>query len=111
MEITYDYYRIFYYVAKYKSFSKAATILMGSQPNISRFMSNLESQLGCKLFIRSNRGVTLTLEGQKLYHHVSIAFQHLQAAELELAQDRSLEHGILTLAPVRSRSTYCFCLS
>ena len=44
MEITYDYYRIFYYVAKYKSFSKAATILMGSQPNISRFMSNLESQ-------------------------------------------------------------------
>ena len=90
MEITYDYYRIFYYVAKYKSFSKAATILMSSQPNISRFMSNLESQLGCKLFIRSNRGVTLTLEGQKLYHHVSIAFQHLQAAEMELAQDRSL---------------------
>ena len=98
MEITYDYYRIFYYVAKYKSFSKAATILMSSQPNISRFMSNLESQLGCKLFIRSNRGVTLTLEGQKLYHHVSIAFQHLQAAEMELAQDRSLEHGILTLS-------------
>ena len=30
MEITYDYYRIFYYVAKYKSFSKAATILMSS---------------------------------------------------------------------------------
>ena len=98
MEITYDYYRIFYYVAKYKSFSKAATILMSSQPNISRFMSNLESQLGRKLFIRSNRGVTLTLEGQKLYHHVSIAFQHLQAAEMELAQDRSLEHGILTLS-------------
>ena len=24
MEITYDYYRIFYYVAMYKSFSKAA---------------------------------------------------------------------------------------
>ena len=28
MEITYDYYRIFYYAAKYKSFSKAAEILM-----------------------------------------------------------------------------------
>lgn len=26
MEITYDYYRIFYYAAKYKSFSKAAEI-------------------------------------------------------------------------------------
>ena len=28
MEVTYDYYRIFYYAAKYKSFSQAATILM-----------------------------------------------------------------------------------
>ena len=26
MEITYDYYRIFYYVATYQSFSKAAKI-------------------------------------------------------------------------------------
>ena len=60
MEITYDYYRIFYYAAKYKSFSKAAEILMSNQPNITHFMNNLENQLGCRLFIRSNRGVTLT---------------------------------------------------
>ena len=63
MEITYDYYRIFYYAAKYKSFSKAAEILMSNQPNITHFMNNLENQLGCRLFIRSNRGVTLTREG------------------------------------------------
>ena len=54
MEITYDYYRIFYYAAKYKSFSKAAEILMSNQPNITHFMNNLENQLGCRLFIRSN---------------------------------------------------------
>ena len=35
MEITYDYYRIFYYVAMYKSFSKAAKVLMSNQPNIT----------------------------------------------------------------------------
>lgn len=45
MEITYDYYRIFYYVAKYKSFSKAANVLGSNQPNITKFMNNLESQL------------------------------------------------------------------
>lgn len=45
MEITYDYYRIFYYAAKYKSFSKAAEILMSNQPNITHFMNNLENQL------------------------------------------------------------------
>ena len=41
MEITYDYYRIFYYVAKYKSFSKAASALSSNQPNITKFMNNL----------------------------------------------------------------------
>ena len=97
MEITYDYYRIFYYAAKYKSFSKAAEILMSNQPNITHFMNNLENQLGCRLFIRSNRGVTLTREGEKLYKHVTIAYQHFQLAELELANDKSLQSGIITV--------------
>ncbi|MBE5985779.1 MAG: LysR family transcriptional regulator, partial [Paenibacillaceae bacterium] len=54
MDITYDYYRIFYYVATCKSFSKAAGLLSANQSNISRFINNLEHQLGCKLFVRSN---------------------------------------------------------
>ena len=97
MEITYDYYRIFYYAAKYKSFSKAAEVLMSNQPNITHFMNNLENQLGCRLFIRSNRGVTLTKEGEKLYKHVTIAYQHFQMAELELANDKSLQSGLITV--------------
>ena len=55
--ITFDYYRIFYFVAKYKSFTKAAEVLQNSQPNISRCMGNLEQELECKLFMRSNRGI------------------------------------------------------
>ena len=98
MEITYDYYRIFYYVAMYKSFSKAAKVLMSNQPNITHFMNNLENQLGCKLFVRSNRGVTLTAEGQKLYQHVSVAYQHLHEAEIELASERSMESGSITIS-------------
>ena len=34
--MTLDYYRIFYYVAKYKSFSKAARMLDNNQPNIRK---------------------------------------------------------------------------
>lgn len=97
MEITYDYYRIFYYVAKYKSFSRAAEVLMSNQPNITKFINNLENQIGCKLFVRSNRGVSLTPEGEKLYAHVSIAYTHLHMAELELASDQSLQSGIITI--------------
>ena len=33
--ITYDYYRIFYFVAQYHSFTKAAEILKNNQPNIT----------------------------------------------------------------------------
>ena len=45
--ITYDYYRIFYYVAQYKSFTRAAEALHNNQPNITRCMNNLESELNC----------------------------------------------------------------
>lgn len=97
MNITYDYYRIFYYVATYKSFSRAAGVLMSNQPNITHFICNLESQLNCQLFIRSNRGVTLTPEGEKLYAHVKIAYEHLSAAEQEITEDQSLASGVITI--------------
>lgn len=81
MSVSYDYYKLFYYVATYRSFNKAAAVLSNSQPNISRAIANLESQLGCKLFIRSSSGVTLTEEGEELYSHVEAAFKHLTAGE------------------------------
>ena len=65
MAVPYDYYRIFYYVAQHKSFTKAAEALGNNQPNITRCMNNLEQELGCKLFVRSHRGVSLTPEGER----------------------------------------------
>ena len=61
-------------------------------------MNNLENQLGCRLFVRSNRGVTLTQEGELLYQHVRIAYQQLHAAEVELAGKRSMESGSVTIS-------------
>lgn len=98
MSINYDYYRIFYYVARYKSFTQAANVLMNSQPNITRAIKNLEQEIGCTLFIRTNRTVQLTPEGEALYRHVSIAFEQLQAGEEEIAKGKGLEGGILRIA-------------
>lgn len=98
LNINYDYYRIFYYVARYGSFTRAAQILLNNQPNITRMIGKLEQELGCTLFIRQNRGVSLTPEGEKLYHHVSIAFEHILTGEEEIAKDRSLQSGIVTIA-------------
>lgn len=98
MNVSYDYYRVFYYVAKYKSFTGAAGALLNNQPNITRMIKKLEKELGCTLFIRQRRGVSLTPEGEKLYAHVSIAFEHILSGEQEIARDKSLQSGIVTIA-------------
>lgn len=95
--ITYDYYRIFYFAAQYQSFSKAAEILENNQPNITRCISNLEHELECKLFVRSNRGIRLTPEGERLFTHVAAAYEQLQCGEMELKKDRSLDSGHITI--------------
>lgn len=97
MNISYDYYRIFYYVAKQGSFTQAANMLLSNQPNITRAMKTLESELGCTLFVRSNKGVTLTAEGEALYSHISLAFDHIQTGEEEIAANKSLQKGIVSI--------------
>ena len=85
MNVNFEYYKIFYYVAKYENFTKAARGLGNSQPNITRAMNSLEQQIHSTLFCEnSNRGVQLTPEGQRLYTHVSAAMLQLWAAEEEL---------------------------
>lgn len=98
MNVNYDYYRIFYYVAKCGNLSQAARELVNNQPNLTRSIKNLEAELGCTLFSRTNRGVKLTPEGEQLYRHVKIAVEQLEAGEAELAQSRSLQTGTVFLA-------------
>lgn len=97
MYISYDSYRIFYYVAKYENVTQAAGVLLSNQPNVTRTIKNLEQELGCTLFVRSNRGMKLTPEGEKLYAHVRIAVEQIQAGEEELAMERSLQSGRIAI--------------
>ena len=98
MYVTWDYYKVFYYVAKYQTFTKAARVLGSNQPNVTHTMNRLEEQLGCVLFIRSNRGVTLTPEGELLYARVSSAAVQIQEAEEELSASATLEHGSISIS-------------
>ena len=86
MDVNFEYYKIFYYVAKYNNFTRAARVLGNSQPNVTRAMNCLEQQLHCTLLVRTNRGVFLTTEGEKLYTHVAAAMEQLFTAEEELAE-------------------------
>ncbi len=97
MNISYEYYKIFCYAARYGSISRAAAALMINQPNVTRTIRNLEAELGCKLFIRTNRGVTLTPEGERLYAHVRTAVEQITAGEEEIARSRSLQSGVIAV--------------
>ena len=98
MNINYDYYRIFYFVAKYGNISQAAKLLLNNQPNLTRTIKNLESELGCPLFSRTNRGMRLTPEGQKLYEHIKVAIEHIEAGEEEITESKNLQTGTVFVA-------------
>ena len=101
MYVDWEYYKIFYYVAKYRNFTKvtkAARVLGSNQPNITHTMNKLEDQLHCVLFIRSNRGVTLTPEGEMLYTRISSAAVQIQDAEEELSASATFEHGAISIS-------------
>ncbi len=97
MNISFEYYRIFYYVAKYENITKAAMVLKSSQPNVTRIIHILEDQLDCHLFLREPRGLKLTEEGKRLYAHVAIACQHLLDAEAEICRDKNIYAGAIEL--------------
>ena len=98
MFVNYDYYRIFYYVAKYGNLSQAARVLLSNQPNLTRTVKNLENELGCTLFFRTNRGMRLTPEGEKLFQHVKVALEHLEAGEAEITETKNLQSGTVFFA-------------
>lgn len=58
--------RAFLAVAEQGSFSLAAQTLHLTQPAVSKRIGSLEEQLGCRLFDRIGRGITLTEAGRLL---------------------------------------------
>ncbi len=51
------------------SISKAAASLYVSQPNLSRVMHAIETEMGKELLIRGNRGIMPTKTGEQLYYY------------------------------------------
>ena len=53
-------------VARCRSFSKAAQSLFMTQSALSAAVRETEAELGNQIFRRTNRGVTLTVDGEDL---------------------------------------------
>lgn len=93
MDINYELYKVFYYVATSLSFSEASKKLYISQSAVSQSIKTLEKKLGQPLFIRSTKKVQLTSAGQVLLKHVEPAMNLIARGETQLmnADSMSLE--------------------
>ena len=56
MTSNFEYYRIFYYVAKYGNLTRAASALNTSQPAVTRTIHKLEDDLGCPVIYPQQDG-------------------------------------------------------
>ena len=84
MDINYELYKVFYYVATSLSFSEASKQLYISQSAVSQSIKALEKKLDQTLFIRSTKKVRLTTEGEILLRHIEPAISLIKRGESQL---------------------------
>ena len=86
MDINYELYKVFYYVATTLSFSEASKKLYISQSAVSQSIKALEGKLSQTLFIRSTKKVRLTPEGEILLRHIEPAISLIRRGESQLLE-------------------------
>ena len=89
--------------ARNLNFRHAASELNVTQPSVSHTIRLLEEQLETQLFIRENRGVRLTDDGQTLYEAVRIGFVGIEKAVSSIGRQN---RNYVTIAVSTSMATY-----
>ena len=97
MNINLELYKVFYYVAKNESITRAANELSISQPAISKSIKTLEEQLNTQLFIRKRDGVSLTEAGELIYNKIKEAIELIDSAEDDIKSLTNLESGSINI--------------
>lgn len=95
-----DYHRLkaFLAAAECLNFTQAAERLYVSQSSLSKMISQLEADLGFKLFIRTNRSVYLTREGQVIYEKMKKTVDDLDEALITAKRMSGNRAGSFTLS-------------
>lgn len=97
MDVNYELYKVFYYVAVSLSFSEASKRLFISQSAVSQSIKVLEKKLGISLFIRSTKRVQLTPEGETLLRHIEPAMNLIKRGEAQIMEASNLGGGQLRI--------------
>ena len=89
MDINYELYKVFYYVADTLSFSEASKKLFISQSAVSQSVKTLEKKMNQTLFIRNTKKVQLTPEGEILLRHIEPAINLIKRGEAQILEASS----------------------
>ena len=73
-------------IADTGSMNEAAKLLFISQPSLSLALKELENEIGLELFKRTNRGVTVTPEGEEF-----LGYARQVVEQYQLVEDRYIE--------------------
>ena len=88
---------IFYFVAKQRSFSKAAQALSLSQPAVSIQVRELEKSFGTPLLHRTGRGPVLTDTGRIAFDYAQRIFALADEMQAAVRDQQGLKGGRLTI--------------
>ncbi len=105
MDIDFGYLRCFKAVAETGKVSKACLILNLSQPAISMQIKKLENQVGKILFQRTNRGLLLTVAGERLLEVANRAAE-LQQEALLILSSSDKPQGKVRIGTYTTASSY-----
>lgn len=96
--------KYFISVAQTLNFSEAARRNGISQPAISHHIGELEKQLGCQLFLRSRRSVTVTEQGLEFLPYAMQIVETAEKAAFQLSQREQGVGGHVTIAALTTSS-------
>lgn len=89
-----ELYRIFTIVANEKNITKASEKLNISQPAVTKHIKNLENALELRLFNRTNHGIELNSDGQKIYEEAKEAVETLNSIFVKYGKNRNINLGV-----------------
>lgn len=81
-------------VANSNSMGEAARTLFISQPSLSASIRELEKEIGIKLFIRSNRGISVTSEGKEFIGYARQVVEQFQLIETRYVDNEHVKKKI-----------------
>lgn len=85
-------------IAKTGSLSKAASQLHVTRSAVSQSITNLETELGIKLFVRSHAGAIPTTDGEVIIEKAKIIVQQMQSMKSEAAKRAAAPLQVLRIA-------------